>query len=117
MTAFAATFVPAKLVADTQSDWLGDSAIEVLTGIVSTVEYYEGQTDEQLVDWVHSHERSMRILAQDRDWNEVENHRYEASIIDAILDYRAEQRDTELAKARYSFDGPLTHNPFAGLAA
>jgi hypothetical protein len=115
MTAFAAAFIPAKLVADTQSDWLGESAVKIIRGIVSTVEYYERLSDDALYDWAHSHNQAIRDLGAQRYWDEVENHRWELHLVTAILDHRAEQRDTELAKVRYSFAGPLTHSPFAGL--
>lgn len=89
MTAFAATFVPGRLVADTQHERLGDSAVEVLRGIVSTVEFYESKSDAQLLVWITSHERSRRILAEERDWNEAENHAYEAEICRAVIENRA----------------------------
>jgi hypothetical protein len=89
MTAFAATFVPARLIAQTQTEWLGDSAVEVLKGIVSTVEFYESKSDAELGSWIASHERSRRILAEDRDWDEAENHSYEADICRAVIENRA----------------------------
>lgn len=117
MTAFAATFVSASLVADTQVEWLADSAIEVLRGIVSTVEFYESKTDDQLVEWARDHQRSIRLLGEQRLWDDAENHRYELDVIDAILDHRVEQIAHAEAVARYTGLAPLTYNPFAGLVA
>ena len=114
MTAFAATFVSDRLVADAATgDYL---AIEVLTGIVSTVEFYEGKTTDELIDFARRLEGFQRLAADERDWDEVESYRYEVSVIDAIIGLRAEERDHALAVERFSASGPLTHRPFAALA-
>lgn len=59
-------------------------------------------------------------------WNECEGkyelyeigcRDYDLSIAYAEQDARRDRAELEAAKARYSFDSPLTYHPFAGLAA
>lgn len=114
MTAFAATFVSDRLVAQAAQDEL---ALAVLTGIVSTVEFYESKTDDQLAEWVRDHEKSYRYYADSRQWDDAENHQYEINVIEAILDHRVELVAHAEAVARYTGLAPLTHSPFAGLVA
>jgi hypothetical protein len=105
MTAFAATFVSDRLVAEAAS---GDElALDVLKGIVRVVEAYEAHTDAELAGWIKSHRESYSYFVSERDYSEASSHEYEESVIQAVLAERRavaakavhEMTDTELSAA------------------
>lgn len=110
ISAFAREMIPASVMAEAEAgDYL---AQEIVAGDVKEIMRLEAMTDIEL-QVEHSHNRASHLNNLDwdeYDLNDREDYYYGQGLIEALLEHRRVQR-------QYTGHGPLTHTPFAVLAA
>lgn len=110
ISAFAREMINAEIMAEAEAG--DDLAQEIVAGDVKNIMRLEAMTDVEL-QIEHSHnEASHRnnLDWSEYDHNDRESHYEQQGLIEALLEHRRVQR-------QYTGHGPLTHNPFAALAA
>lgn len=112
VSAFAATTIGEDIVAKA---FAGDFyEQEYVAGRVHSIARLEALSDDQLRAELAENEASHRRVREwdgsEYDVDDYESYYYHQGLIEALLDHRR-------VLAAYTGHGPLTHNPFAALAA
>lgn len=110
ISAFAETMIPERILTEALA---GDGlAQEIVAGDVAGIARLEALSDEALRS---EHAENAAGHRANLDWaeydlNDRESHYYQQGLIEALLEHRRVAR-------QYTGHGPLTHTPFAALAA
>lgn len=110
ISAFAETMIPERLLDEARAgDYL---ALEIVAGNVQGIMRLESLSDAELQAELAAN-RAAHLANLDwaeYDLNDREDYYYQQGLIEALLEHRRVQRT-------YTGHGPLTHTPFAVLAA